>query len=116
MLPAFIPEEYLPEVTLRLELYRQLAAAADCQRLELLELSWRDRFGPLPEPLQHLLMMEIIRRVAAECGVTKVETQGSKLMLTRYRSLLQLNHRFPRLISITPAAKLKEILEFLESL
>ena len=116
MLPAFIPEEYLPEVTLRLELYRQLAAAADCQRIELLERSWRDRFGPLPEPLQHLLMMEIIRRVAAECGVTKVETQGSKLMLTRYGSLLQLNHRFPRLISITPAAKVKEILEFLESL
>lgn len=116
MLPAFIPEEYLPEVTLRLELYRQLSAAADRQALELLERSWRDRFGPLPEPLHHLLMMELIRRIAAECGVTKVETRGPKLLLTRHGSLLQLNHRFPRLLAVTPTAKMKEILEFLESL
>ncbi|MBX9577389.1 MAG: transcription-repair coupling factor [Chthoniobacterales bacterium] len=116
LLPAFIPEEYLQEVTLRLELYRQLSAAADRQALELLERSWRDRFGPLPEPLQHLLMMELIRRIAAECGITKVETQGSKLMLTRHGSLLQLNHRFPRLLAVTPAAKMKEVLQFVESL
>ncbi len=116
IIPAFIPEEYLPEVSLRLELYRQLAAASDRKELKQLEASWRDRFGPLPEPLQYLLMMEIIRRVAAESGVTKVETQGPKLLMTRHGDFLQLNHRFPRLTAVTPAAKLKEVLQFVESL
>lgn len=116
ILPAFIPEEYLPEVSLRLELYRQLAAAPDRKTVEALGISWRDRFGPLPEALQHLLMMEVIRRVASERGVTKVETQGAKLLLTRNGDLLQLNHRFPRLASVTPLAKLKEVLQFVESL
>jgi transcription-repair coupling factor (superfamily II helicase) len=116
MLPAFIDEEYLPEVTLRLELYRQLSAAADRSELQVLEKSWRDRFGPLPEPLLHLLTMEIIRRVAALQGVSRVETRGSKLLLTRHGALLQLNHRFPRLASVSPTAKLREVLQFVESL
>lgn len=116
LLPAFIPEDYLPEVTLRLELYRQLSAAADCQALELLERSWRDRFGPIPPPLCHLLMMERIRRTAAKSSVTKVETQGPKLLMTRHGDFLQLNHRFPRLTAVTPVAKLKEVLQFVESL
>ncbi|MBM3857921.1 MAG: DEAD/DEAH box helicase, partial [Verrucomicrobia bacterium] len=116
MLGAFIPEEYLPEVSLRLELYRQLAAAPDRHSIEVLGVSWRDRFGPLSEPLQHLLMMETIRCVASERGVTKVETQGPKLLLTRHGDLLQLNYRFPRLAAVTPAAKLREVLQFVESL
>jgi len=116
MLPAFISENYVPEVSLRLELYRQLAAAPDREAVEALEVAWRDRFGPLPESLQHLLMMETIRRVASERGVSKVETQGAKLMLTRHGSLLQLDHRFPRLTAVTSVAKLKEVLQFVESL
>lgn len=116
MLPAFIPEEYLPEMTLRLELYRQLAAAPDRKAVESLGVSWRDRFGPLPKALQNLLAMEIIRRSASERKITKVETQGPKLLLTRSGNVLQLNHRFPRLASVTPVAKLQEVLQFVESL
>ena len=38
LLPAFVPEDYLPEVELRLEAYRRLAAAPDCEALKKLEL------------------------------------------------------------------------------
>ncbi|MBX9742220.1 MAG: transcription-repair coupling factor [Chthoniobacterales bacterium] len=114
VLPAFIPEHYLPEASLRIEAYRQLAAAPDQAALEQLATSWRDRFGPPPLPVQHLLLIETIRRTAAEHHITKVETRGPKLMLTRGGDYILLGHQFPRLTSLKPEAKLREVLELLQ--
>lgn len=114
--PAFLSEEYLPEATLRIDAYRHLAAAPDRVALQELEKSWRDRFGTLPLPVKNLLLVEHIRRAASEHGVTKVETRGPKLMLTRGGDFILLGHQFPRLMSMKPEAKLKELLEFLEGL
>ena len=113
-LPAFLPEEYLPEAAMRIEGYRDLAEACDKAALDELEKSWRDRFGPLPLPVKNLLDLEWIRRVAAEHGVTKVETRGPKLIMTRKGDYILLGHQFPRLMSLQPEAKLKEILGFLQ--
>lgn len=116
MLPAFLPEEYLSESTMRIDGYRNLAVALDAAALQELEKSWRDRFGPLPVSVKNLLLLELIRRVAAEHGVTKVETRGPKLMMTRGGDFILIGHQFPRLTSIKPEAKLKEVLGFLEGL
>ncbi|MFI0348512.1 MAG: helicase-related protein, partial [Chthoniobacterales bacterium] len=116
MLPAFIPEDYLQEASLRIEAYRQLAIAPDLEALKKLEGQWRDRFGPLPVALQHLLLIEKIRRSAAEHQVTRVETRENKLMMTRRGDFLLLGHQFPRLTSLRPDSKLSEILVFLDSL
>ena len=66
--------------------------------------------------MRYLLLMEMIRRAASKHGVTKVETRGDKLMLTRHGGFLQLGHQFPRLTSFKPEAKLQEVLGFLDSL
>ena len=116
MLPAFIGEDYLSEAPMRIDAYRHLAAAPDRRALQELEQSWQDRFGPLPSPAKNLLLVEMIRRVAAEHRVTKLETRGPKLMLTRGGDFILLGHQFPRLTSLKPEAKLKEILGFLEGL
>jgi transcription-repair coupling factor (superfamily II helicase) len=113
---AFIPSEYLPEPKLRIEAHRLLASAPDATSLEALASSWRDRFGPFPPEVIHLLTMERIRRAAAARGITKVETRGDRLMLTRRGDFLLLGHRFPRLTASKPASKLTEILRFLEAL
>ncbi|MFZ4115894.1 MAG: transcription-repair coupling factor [Chthoniobacterales bacterium] len=115
-LPAFLSDEYLSESILRIDAYRHLAAAPDRETLRELEKAWRDRFGPLPPPVKNLLLVEHIRRVASEHGVTKVETRGPKLMLTRGGDFILLGHQFPRLTSMKSEAKLKEILGFLEGL
>jgi transcription-repair coupling factor (superfamily II helicase) len=64
----------------------------------------------------HLLALERIRRAAAARGITKVETRGDRLMMTRRGDFLLLGHRFPRLTASKPASKLTEILRFLEAL
>ena len=113
---AYIPLTYLPEAKLRIEAHRALAAAPDLASLETLTRSWRDRFGPLPVEFTSLLMMERIRRAAAFRGITKVETRGERLMLTRRGDFLLIGHKFPRLTASRPASKLSEILRFLEAL
>lgn len=116
VLPAFLSEDYLPEAAMRIDAYRHLAAAPDRAALKKLEKSWRDRFGLLPPAVKNLLLVELLRRAAAEHGVTKIETRGPKLMLTRGGDFILLGHQFPRLTSFKPEAKLKEILGFLEGL
>jgi len=113
---AFIPSAYLPEAKLRIEAHRSLASVPNDAALETLSASWRDRFGPLPQELRHLLTAEKIRRAAAAKGITKVETRGERLMLTRRGDFLLIGHRFPRLTASKPASKLSEILRFLEAL
>ncbi len=115
-LPAFLPEDYFPEVTMRMEGYRHLAIVADDRAIEELEASWRDRFGPIPAPVAHLLIVEKIRAAASACGITRVETRGPKLMLTRGGDFILLGHQFPRLKNMKAEAKLGEILCFLQSL
>ena len=113
---AFIPSAYLPEAKLRIEAHRALAAAPDIDALEMIAAAWRDRFGPLPQEISHLFVTERIRRAAAAKGITKVETRGERLMLTRRGDFLLMGHRFPRLTASKPASKLSEILRFLEAL
>ena len=113
---AFIPPAYLPEARLRIEAHRALAAAPDGAALDGLALSWRDRFGLLPQEICNLLMIERIRRASASRGITKVETRGDRLMLTRRGDYLLVGHRFPRLTASKAASKLSEILRFLEAL
>lgn len=113
---AYLPVSYLPEASLRIEAHRSLAAAADQQALDQLGAAWRDRFGPFPQEVAHLLLMERIRIAAAAKGITKVETRGDRLMLTRRGDFLLMGHKFPRLTASKPASKLSEILRFLEAL
>ena len=113
---AFIPLHYLPDAKLRIEAYRSLASARDGSALEALAASWRDRFGPFPKEVNHLLITERIRYTAGLKGITIVETRGDRLMLTRRGDFLLLGHRFPRLTTTKPASKLSEVLRFLEAL
>jgi transcription-repair coupling factor (superfamily II helicase) len=113
---AFIPISYLPEAKIRIEAHRSLASAADAAALEMVAASWSDRFGALPRETSNLFLTERIRRAAASKGITKVETRGERLMLTRRGDYLLIGHRFPRLTASKPASKLSEILRFLEAL
>jgi transcription-repair coupling factor (superfamily II helicase) len=72
-LPALLPEDYIPDVHLRLQLYKRLAGAADSERLDDLEAELVDRFGPLPPPGKTLLVVHRLRQRAARLGIRRLE-------------------------------------------
>ena len=65
-----IPEDYIGEISLRLEIYRRLADAVEEPDTLLAEL--RDRFGPPPEAVHALVRAAELKRVAESLGVQSI--------------------------------------------
>ena len=69
----------------------------------------RDRFGPLPPPVELLLAVSELKILASEKGVTIIEVEADKLKITRRGDFIQLGGKFPRLTKKEAKARLKEI-------
>jgi transcription-repair coupling factor (superfamily II helicase) len=72
-LPALLPEDMVPDVHLRLQLYKRLAGAPDQARLDELQAEIIDRFGPLPPPVRTLFELHRLRLAALALGIRRLE-------------------------------------------
>lgn len=72
-IPALIPEDYLPDVHLRLIMYKRLAGAKNEDDLNELQVEMIDRFGLLPETIKNLVRITQLRLWAERLGIAKVE-------------------------------------------
>jgi len=106
---ASLPHTYITEPQHRIEIYRKLAQANDKSALESLQKEMRDRFGPLPPPVELLLLVAELKILASEKSVTGIEVKEDKLMLTRHGDFITLGGKFPRLTKKDAKARLKEI-------
>lgn len=114
--PAFLPVSYIEDSQTRIQAYRKLAEVTTGQQLEALERIWRDRFGPLPDAAENLVILTAIRIAAAKRKITRVETKERKLMLTRGGDYILIAGKFPRIPGETPAETLRETLELIRNL
>ena len=112
-LTANLPHHYIAEPQHRIEIYRKLAQATDKPALEALQKELRDRFGPLPAPVELLLLVTELKILAGEKSVTIIEVRDDKLMLTRHDDFIMLGGKFPRLTKKEAKARLKEIKKLL---
>ena len=80
-----------------------------------LEQELRDRFGPVPPPLELLLLVAEVKVLAAERDITVVEVQDDKLMFTRNNDYLMVDGKFPRLTKATAKGRLNEIRQWLRA-
>ena len=110
---ASLPHHYIAEPQHRIEIYRKLAQATDKAALDGLNRELRDRFGPLPRPVELLLSVAELKVLAAEKAVTAIEVKEDKLMLTRHGDFITLGGKFPRLAKKDAGARLKEIKKLL---
>ena len=113
---ACIPFNYISDARQRIEIYRKLAQATEPAAVAELEKEARDRFGPPPPPLDRLLQVAQLKILAAERGISAIEVQDDKLMLTCNHDYIMVGSRFPRLVSTGASARLEEIKNFLRAL
>jgi transcription-repair coupling factor (superfamily II helicase) len=78
MMPALIPDDYIPDVHTRLVMYKRIASAATDEELRELQVEMIDRFGLLPAPLKNLFRVTALKLTAAPMGVTKIEVGGQE--------------------------------------
>jgi transcription-repair coupling factor (superfamily II helicase) len=72
-----IPETYVPDMQLRVGLYRRLATLENDEEIESFAAEMIDRFGPMPEEVQHLMKLSAIKALCLRAHIDKVEA-GAK--------------------------------------
>jgi transcription-repair coupling factor (superfamily II helicase) len=78
---ALIPESYIEDLDLRLQMYRRLAALDEPQDIEAFAAELIDRFGPLPEQTEQLLQLVGIKQLCRRAGVDKVEAGPKGILI-----------------------------------
>ncbi|MEQ1551560.1 transcription-repair coupling factor [Sphingorhabdus sp.] len=71
--PILIPDDYVPDLSVRMALYRRLNDLDEAQDIEGFAAEMSDRFGPIPEPTQNLLKLIEIKQNALSAQVAKIE-------------------------------------------
>ena len=83
--PIMIPEDYVPDLAVRMALYRRMNDAEGADAVEALAAEMIDRFGPLPGPTQNLLKLIEIKRQAIEAQIAKIDV-GQKGALVSFHN------------------------------
>ena len=72
-LPALIPDDYLPNISTRLVLYKRIAQAQDKDALNDIQVEMIDRFGLLPDETKQLFIQAEVRLRAQALGISEVD-------------------------------------------
>jgi len=80
-LDAHISEEYVSNLNTRLSLYHRLAKVEYVEEVQDVAQELKDRFGPLPEPVENLLYMVKIKVLATRAKVSSISTQGRQIVI-----------------------------------
>ena len=81
-IPAYIPEEYMADIDVRLNIYRRLSGLSETQDLEIMKEEVRDRFGPLCFEVSNLFNVMDARLAMKEKGITRLDISQGALVFT----------------------------------
>jgi transcription-repair coupling factor (superfamily II helicase) len=79
---GFIPKDYIPHTSQRLDMYQRLYAVDNDATLAELQAEIIDRFGPLPEAVEKLLRLVELRALARHLGLLKIERRQQTVVFT----------------------------------
>ena len=86
---VMIPDDYVPDLHLRMALYRRLGEITELKEIDGFGAEMIDRFGPLPMEVQHLLKVVYIKSLCRIANVEKLDA-GPKGVVVQFR-----NKEFP---------------------
>ncbi|WP_145525423.1 transcription-repair coupling factor [Yersinia vastinensis] len=72
-MPVLLPEDFIPDVNVRLSFYKRIASARNETELDELKVELIDRFGKLPDAARYLLHTAQLRQQAQSLGIKRIE-------------------------------------------
>lgn len=131
---ALIPERYISDEVLKLQMYKKIATVASAEDEEEIIDELIDRFGEIPRDTMNLITISRIRSMAEKLCITRIHEEGSKVLFhfaqenglspkaladlsVKYGMKLFIHGGVKPFIRFAPGSKrrLSEILEFLET-
>ncbi|MEC8169240.1 MAG: DEAD/DEAH box helicase, partial [Pseudomonadota bacterium] len=111
---GFIPETFIPQTEVRLEIYKKFSSVKNKENLNQLVKEIEDRFGALPEDIKILVNLTCIRIESSKLLITKIKGDNKKctLSLSDNSNLVSKNSSV-REISINYPEKIYSKSEFL---
>jgi len=70
---ALLPDDYVPDVHLRLILYKRISGTKTADDLRELQVELIDRFGMLPDATKNLMRIAALKQRAAALGIEKID-------------------------------------------
>jgi transcription-repair coupling factor (superfamily II helicase) len=80
-LTAYLPENYIPDPTVRIGMYQRMVEAETLDEVRGLRQELQDRFGDPPTPALHLLTWLQIKALALQAGVSAVTTAADEFVI-----------------------------------
>lgn len=81
-MPAKIPEDFVSDSQLRLQLYKAISSSADFDDVDETREEWEDRFGKLPEDVLNLMGLMKLKIIAKEILISQIKQVGSKFFFS----------------------------------
>jgi transcription-repair coupling factor (superfamily II helicase) len=82
--PVTMPEHYVPDLSLRMQLYRRLSSLQDESEIEAFGVEMIDRFGPMPDEVRQLMRLVSVKLLCRRAHVEKIEA-GAKGIVISFR-------------------------------
>ncbi len=99
---AYVPSEFIPFETAKIDVHRRISAATEPAELRALQEELRDRFGPLPEPVENLITLQRARIELGHAGARTIAFRGGRLAATPVEldseRMAALNERVPEAV------------------
>ena len=112
--PALIPDDYLPDISTRLVLYKRIAQAQDAEQLRDIQVEMIDRFGLLPEAVKNLFTCALLKVSAQQLGISEIDMtdEGGSIEFTSTTvvepaAIVTLIQSDPHCYSLTGSGKLR---------
>lgn len=112
---AVIPIDYCEDESMRVEIYRKLAALNTLEGIKQLREEMKDRFGRAPDCVRNLYLLAEIRISAAAKSIQQIEVRDKKLMCKKPGGYIMYEGRFPQLTKKTAKELLKQIITFIQT-
>jgi transcription-repair coupling factor (superfamily II helicase) len=80
---AYVPADYIGSEALKIDLHRRLALSESEEELRELQAATEDRYGPLPEPVENLFLIQEAKLKLAQLGADYFVFRGGRASLGR---------------------------------
>ncbi|MDR3224024.1 MAG: DEAD/DEAH box helicase [Holosporales bacterium] len=103
-IPVFIPDNYIPDPSVRLDIYRKIGNIDSEQNVDVMEFNLIDKFGQIPQETKNLLTLIKVKINCIRANIDKLDVASKGLTFSFFENKY---HDVPALLNLFKTAKVR---------